>query len=100
MKGQKHYDTAIKSVAERLRAVRIARGLTQEAVYFNTGLNMRRVEGGKTNLSLSTLCELCKFYGITLEELFKGHSNRIKAPRFGALFPFFFNILPLSGPLR
>lgn len=55
MKGQKHYDTAIKSVAERLRAVRIARGLTQEAVYFNTGLNMRRVEGGKTNLSLSTL---------------------------------------------
>ena len=71
MKGQKHYDTAIKSVAERLRAVRIARGLTQEAVYFNTGLNMRRVEGGKTNLSLSTLCE---FYGITLEELFKGLS--------------------------
>ena len=74
MKGQKHYDTAIKSVAERLRAVRIARGLTQEAVYFNTGLNMRRVEGVKTNLSLSTLCELCKFYGITLEELFKGLS--------------------------
>lgn len=72
MKGQKHCETAIKSVAERLRAVRVARGITQETVYFNTGLNMRRVEGGKTNLSLSTLCELCRFYDITLEELFKG----------------------------
>lgn len=71
MKGQKHYYIAIKSVAERLRAIRVAKGITQEAVYFNTGLNMRRVEGGKTNLSISTICELCKFYNITLEELFK-----------------------------
>ncbi|MCC8089214.1 MAG: helix-turn-helix domain-containing protein [Rikenellaceae bacterium] len=33
---------------------------------------MGNLELGKTNISISTLSILCEYYGITMEEFFKG----------------------------
>lgn len=62
----------LKAVAKKLTEIRKAKGLSQTDVYIDTDLNMGRVEGGRTNLTLTTLSTLCRYYGITLEELFKG----------------------------
>lgn len=60
-----------QAVAGRLKELRMRRNFTQEYVVENTGLNIPRVEAGKTNISLVTIGELCKFYNVTLCELFE-----------------------------
>ena len=59
-------------IAERLKMYRIARGLTQEDVCFELGVNIARIESGRHSLSISTLARLCRLYGITLAELLQG----------------------------
>lgn len=65
-------DTLLKSVAERLKKVRCERGLTQEVVTDCTKVNIGLYELGKTNITVVTLTVLCNFYGISLEEFFRG----------------------------
>jgi len=59
-------------VAKRLKEVRESKGLSQGTVYIDTDYNIGRLEVGKTNISISTLSILCKYYGISFEEFFKG----------------------------
>ena len=63
-------DFLAKSVARRLKDLRIARGLSQEYVNENTGLNLPRIEAGTTNLSLATLALLCDFYNTSMSTFF------------------------------
>lgn len=72
MKGYKRNDILLKEVAKKLKHLRETKDLSQADVYIDTDLNMARVEGGKTSIILTTLCSLCDYYGITLEEFFKG----------------------------
>ncbi len=60
------------AVAKRLKQIREERGLSQTTVYIDTDYNLGRIEVGKTNISISTLAILCKYYEISLEEFFKG----------------------------
>lgn len=71
MKRQRRNDLLVKQVVERLKAVRRERGLTQENVRFDTDLNIGRIESGRHSISLTTLADLCDYYGIPLEEFFK-----------------------------
>lgn len=59
-------------VAEKLKNLRNEKNITQEVVYFDTNINVKRIEVGSMNISLTTLAILCEYYGITLEEFFKG----------------------------
>lgn len=61
-----------KRLAERLKQVRRQRGFTQENVRFDLNMNIGRIEIGENCVSLPTLKRLCDYYGITLEEFFKG----------------------------
>lgn len=72
MNGYSRNEKLLREVSKRLKQLREAKGVSQADVYIDTDLNMARVEGGKTSLSLSTLSRLCDYYGITLEEFFKG----------------------------
>ena len=71
MKRQRRNDLLVQQVVERLKAVRRERGLTQENVRFDTDLNIGRIERGRHSISLTTLADLCDYYGIPLEEFFK-----------------------------
>lgn len=71
MKRQRRNDLLVQQVVERLKAVRRERGLTQENVRFDTDLNIGRIESGRNSISLTTLADLCDYYGIPLEEFFK-----------------------------
>ena len=45
--------------------------LTQEVVRFDTGLNVGRIEAGCSDITLSTLADLCDYYDISPGELFQ-----------------------------
>ena len=71
MKRQRRNDILVEQVVERLKSIRRDRGLTQENVRFDTDLNIGRIESGRHSISLTTLADLCDYYGISLEEFFK-----------------------------
>ena len=60
------------AIARRLKELREQKGVSQQYVYIDTDLNVGKIEVGKTNISVSTLNILCDYYGISLEEFFRG----------------------------
>ncbi|MCD7968954.1 MAG: helix-turn-helix transcriptional regulator [Alistipes sp.] len=50
----------------------MAKGLSQIEVYIETNINVKRIEAGTQNISVSTLFTLCEYYGLTPEEFFRG----------------------------
>lgn len=63
-------------MAARLRELRKERKLSQIDVYIDTDIHIGRIEQGKTNISVSTLWNLCTYYGISLEDFF--HNLEVK----------------------
>ena len=70
MKTQRRNDELIRQIAERLKAVRRARNLTQDRVRHDTQLNIGRIETGRHSITITTLSDLCTYYGITLTQFF------------------------------
>lgn len=70
--AQRRDEKLLEQIALRLRELRKVRGLSQDAVFEDTGVFVRRIEAGTNNLTISTLSALCDYYEITLEEFFKG----------------------------
>lgn len=71
MKRQRRNDFFVGQVADRLAKARRRRDLTQEVVRFDTGLNVGRIEAGCSDITLSTLADLCDYYDISPGELFQ-----------------------------
>ena len=65
-------DTLLRSVASRLKQIRIERGLTKDVVNDRTKENVGLYEFGSSNITMVQLTVLCNFYNVTLEEFFKG----------------------------
>ncbi len=72
MKKQWRNDALITKIARRLKDLRVEKNLSQEIVYFNTGIHIGKIETEKYNITVSTLSKLCDYYGVTLEEFFRG----------------------------
>ena len=71
--GKKTKDIELaEKIAERLKDVRIKKGLTQENVRFDLNMNIGRIEIAENCISLPTLKKLCNYYGIAFEEFFRG----------------------------
>lgn len=47
-------------------------GLTQEDVYNDTGIHIGRIETGNTNISVSTLDALCKYFKTNISSFLSG----------------------------
>lgn len=74
MEKQKRDDKLIKVMGQKLQSLRKARGVSQIEVYIETNINVKRIEVGTQNISVSTLSILCDCYGITLKDFFDGLS--------------------------
>lgn len=60
-----------RQIALRFRELRKERNLTLDAVIFDTGINIKRIEyGGNINLSVDTIVRLCEYYEISLGDFF------------------------------
>lgn len=62
----------LKAIAGRLRKLRNERKLSQIDVYIDTDIHIGRIERGQTNISVSTLWDICAYYRISLEDFFRG----------------------------
>jgi len=62
----------VEQVAKKLRRIREEKGLSQDLVDMDIDTNTSRIERGKANVTISTLSRLCKYYGMSLEEFFRG----------------------------
>ena len=71
MRKVRRNDILLKNVAEKLKKIRQEKGVTQLSVLVDTEVHVGRLENNPTNISLSTLADLCTYYGLTLEECFK-----------------------------
>lgn len=65
-------DSAIQQVADRIRQLRKAHGLTQDALYEDTGLHIKNIESKGVNMTITSIAILCKYFEISLEEFFRG----------------------------
>ena len=74
---QRRNNKVLRQVAEKLRSLRKERGLSKDTVYIDTDINVKRIEVGTINISLTTLTILCNYYGITLEEFFRGMDDSV-----------------------
>lgn len=72
MKRQRRNTLVDVQIAERLKGLRYARGLTQEDVRYAVDMNIARIESGRHSVSLGTLADLSDFYDVPFEELFRG----------------------------
>ena len=64
-------DTLLRSIAAKLKQLRVERGFTQEVVTDRTKVNVGLYEVGTTNITIVLLTVLCNFYNVTLEEFFR-----------------------------
>ena len=51
--------------------LRKAKSVSQADVYNDTNIHIGRIETARTNLSVSTLSEICKYFKIPLSEFHK-----------------------------
>ncbi|MEP1035514.1 helix-turn-helix transcriptional regulator [Ekhidna sp.] len=62
----------ISKIAQRLKALREEKGLTQEQLYNDLEIHVGRIESMKVNPTVSTINSLCKYFEISLAEFFDG----------------------------
>lgn len=65
-------EVLLKKMAARLKFVREKSGITQEQFFNDTGIHLARIETGTSNITISTLDAICKYFNITIEQFFKG----------------------------
>lgn len=63
-------DELLIKLANRVKELRIAKNLTQEDAYNDTGIHFGRIERGKRDVSFSSLKKICDYFEISLEEFF------------------------------
>ncbi len=52
----------LKKIALTIKTIRVDAGITLDAFYVDTGIHLARIEQGKTNVSISTLLEVCSYF--------------------------------------
>ncbi|HEY9560937.1 MAG TPA: helix-turn-helix transcriptional regulator [Anseongella sp.] len=57
-------------LAERVREVRAESGITQEKFYEDTNIHIARIEAGKSNISINTLCRICSYFKVSVKDFF------------------------------
>ncbi len=66
---ERNNDVLLK-IAAKFRILRRKAGLAQKAVAKDTGLNIGNIEAARSNINITSLELLCRYYGVTLDEFF------------------------------
>ena len=55
----------------KIKQLREEKGVSQEIFYIDTDIHIARIETGKLNITVSTLKDICDYFGISLSDFFK-----------------------------
>ena len=72
--GQYHNKELIQKIAQRLKGLRDAKGVSQKRVSLDTEIHIGRLESAKANPTISTISRLCEYYDLSLADFFEGLS--------------------------
>lgn len=61
----------LENIANRIKELRLAKGITQEVFYNDTNIHIARIERGDLNISVSTLNAVCAYLETNLSDFFK-----------------------------
>jgi len=61
----------LEKIGKRVKLLREKANLTQEAVFNDTGIHIGRIETATTNVTVSTLEAICKYFKIELDQFFR-----------------------------
>lgn len=61
----------IRCITQRIKELRKRSGMSQRLMYYDTEINMGRLETGQENIKITTIAKLCAYFDITLEEFFR-----------------------------
>lgn len=71
MKTQRCNQELIDKIAMKIKQLRDEKGISQETFYIDTDIHIGRIETGKSNITVSTLYDICKYFGVSLSDFFK-----------------------------
>jgi transcriptional regulator with XRE-family HTH domain len=69
-KGKIMKETIHAQIAKRIKMLREQNDVSQQSFYNDTNIHIGRIEAGHSNLTISTLCEICNYFEITLGDFF------------------------------
>lgn len=69
--GKVRNDLLLEKIAAKVKALRQEKGVSQLEVYYETDINIVRIERAKVNVTVGTIQKLCDYFGVTLSEFFK-----------------------------
>ena len=61
----------LKNFANLVKTHRVAKGVTQQDAYNDTGIHFARIEQGKRNINYLTLVKICNYFDKSLHDFFK-----------------------------
>lgn len=70
MNPQRCNTDLLLSIAQRIKQLRMEKGVSQETFYIDTDIHIARIESGKSNITVSTLNDICKYFEVSLSEFF------------------------------
>ena len=62
----------IKKIVLKVKKLRKEANVSQRIMYYDTEINMGRLETGTHNINITTIRRICEYFHISLEEFFKG----------------------------
>lgn len=71
MKKQRCNTELINKIVQRIKELREESKISQETFYIDTDIHIGRIETGKTNITVSTLKDICDYFSISLSDFFK-----------------------------
>ena len=66
------YEEEIGKIAKNIKSIRKAKGLTEQELAYRCEMersNLSRLEAGKTNMTIKTLCIICNALNVKLSEI-------------------------------
>ena len=70
MKRQRCNTELISKIVNRIKQLRNEKGVSQDTFYIDTDIHIARIETGKVNITVSTLQDICDYFGISLIDFF------------------------------
>lgn len=68
------YQIEIKNIAKRIKDTRRSKGLTVQEVAYRCDIersNLSRIEAGRTNLTIKTICLICNALNVGISDIVK-----------------------------